>query len=118
MENEWVETYMLSTSPSRWATSNSVAGHHILAILEMSKNYDELSTSLQDTAGEINNLSQLELDGEFYQLQYFLGGDWKFLALVCGLNAANSDYSCIWCKCIGSLEYGTKMVLNQYNQGY
>jgi len=28
-----------------------------------------------------------------------LGGDWKFLALVCGLNAANADYSCIWCKC-------------------
>ena len=58
--------------------ATSVAGHHTLAILEMSEHYDELSASLQDIADEVNDLSQLELDGEFYQLQYFLGGDWKF----------------------------------------
>ena len=47
-----------------------------LAILEMSEYYDELSASLQDIADEVNDLSQLELDGEFYQLQYYLGGVW------------------------------------------
>lgn len=34
-----------------------------------------------------------------YDIEYFLGGDWKFLAYVCGLGAANQDYACIWCKC-------------------
>ena len=34
-----------------------------------------------------------------YTLEYFLGGDLKFLALVCGINAANGTYSCVWCKC-------------------
>ena len=29
----------------------------------------------------------------------FLGGDRKFLALVCGIGKANQDYACIWCKC-------------------
>lgn len=37
-----------------------------------------------------------------YDIEYFLGGDWKFLAYVCGLGAANQDYACIWCKCPGS----------------
>ena len=33
------------------------------------------------------------------QLSFYLGGDWKFLALVTGIDAATSDYACIWCKC-------------------
>lgn len=33
-------------------------------------------------------------------VEFFLGGgDLKFLALVCGINAANATYSCVWCKC-------------------
>ena len=30
---------------------------------------------------------------------YYLGGDWKFLALVTGIDSATSQYTCIWCKC-------------------
>ena len=32
-------------------------------------------------------------------IELFLGGDWKFLAIVCGLDSATSQYSCVWCKC-------------------
>ena len=32
-------------------------------------------------------------------MTYYLGGDWKFLALVTGVDSASSRYSCIWCKC-------------------
>ena len=32
-------------------------------------------------------------------IKFYLGGDWKFLALVCGLESATSDHACIWCKC-------------------
>ena len=28
-----------------------------------------------------------------------MGGDWKFLALVTGIDSASCAYSCIWCKC-------------------
>ena len=37
--------------------ATSVAGHHTLAILEMSEHYDELSASLQDIADEVNDLN-------------------------------------------------------------
>ena len=28
-----------------------------------------------------------------------MGGDWKFLAIVMGIDSARSEYACIWCKC-------------------
>lgn len=28
-----------------------------------------------------------------------MGGDWKFLAMVTGIDSASSDYACIWCHC-------------------
>ena len=79
--------------------ASSVAGHHTIAILELCEHYDELATGLQDIAKEVSELQEIEVDGKPYALRYYLGGDWKFLALTCGLNAANADYSCIWCKC-------------------
>ena len=79
--------------------ASSVAGHHTIAILELREHYDELAAGLPDIAQEVSELQEIEVDGKSYALRYYLGGDWKFLALVCGLNAANADYSCIWCKC-------------------
>ena len=38
-----------------------------------------------------------------YRIRFFLGGDVKFLALVCGIEAANADRACIWCKCLKDL---------------
>lgn len=35
----------------------------------------------------------------YFILSFFLGGDLKFLAIVCGIDAANSDHACLWCKC-------------------
>ena len=29
----------------------------------------------------------------------FVTAYWKFLAVVTGIDAASSDYACIWCKC-------------------
>ncbi|KAK3710028.1 hypothetical protein QZH41_012418, partial [Actinostola sp. cb2023] len=31
-------------------------------------------------------------------LEFFLGGDYKFLLIAMGMKAANSGHSCIWCK--------------------
>lgn len=67
-----------------------VAGHHTFAILELSEHYDELAIGLHDVK-EVSQLEEIEVDGQSYALQYYLGGDWKFLALICGLNAANAD---------------------------
>ena len=44
--------------------------------------------NLVDLTDEISNLTDITVNDENYAIQYFLGGDWKFLALVCGIGRA------------------------------
>ena len=60
--------------------AQSVLGNHTVAIMKVSETYDEDK-------------------GKVYKIQFYLGGDWKFLATVCGLESATADYAYIWCKC-------------------
>ena len=53
----------------------------------------------------MKNLTSITCDGRTFEIEYFLGGDWKFLATVCGIGPANQDYACIWCLCPGALRY-------------
>ena len=64
-----------------------------------SENYEQIETSLKELLDSIKNINEIELIGNVYQIKKCFGGDLKFLALLYGLNAANSDYPCIWCKC-------------------
>ena len=41
----------------------------------------------------------MTINNTTYEIKYFLGGDMKFLALVCGIDSATCTYPCIWCKC-------------------
>lgn len=75
-------------------------GNHSLAILKEPENYDSLSKGLEDLRKEVENLKSIEVDGRRYELEYYLGGDWKFLALVTGIDSAKSNFACIWCKCL------------------
>ena len=77
----------------------SVQGNHPIAILKTSENYKTLSDGLQDIIQEAENLKRIEVDGISFDIELFLGGDWKFLAMICGIDSASSTYSCIWCKC-------------------
>ena len=81
---------------------SSCDGNHLLAILKCPENYDSLKESLEDILKEASELKSVSINGRTHQIEYFLGGDLKFLALVCGIEAANGSYSCIWCKCRSS----------------
>ena len=78
---------------------NSPAGNHTLAILKTSEKYECLAAGLADICREIESCSIIEFNGKLVEIEYYLTGDWKFLALVTGIDAANSRYSCLWCKC-------------------
>ena len=45
----------------------------------------------------IKGLKTLLIDQKSYKINWYLSGDLKFLALVLGINAANSYYPCIFC---------------------
>ena len=74
-------------------------GNHTIAILRITENYEDLRLELQDIVNEINTLKSITVDGVSYEIERFLGGDWKFLALVSGIGGAIGTYPCIWCKC-------------------
>lgn len=79
--------------------AHSASGNHSLAILKTSESYDDLALAIEDICAEARDLEVLTVGGKTYHIQYFLGGDWKFLAIVCGIESANSEHACIWCKC-------------------
>ena len=39
------------------------------------------------------------IDERIFKIEFFLGGDWKFIATVNGLVHANANFAFIWCKC-------------------
>lgn len=83
--------------------SCSAAGNHTIAILKVSENYDELAAGLHDILQEARDLEIVTVEDKVFKLEYYLGGDWKFLALVCGLESAMSEYSCICSKGKGGI---------------
>lgn len=43
-----------------------------------------MKTALSDIRQEVENLSSIQVNDIMFNIVYFLGGDWKFLALVTG----------------------------------
>jgi len=75
-------------------------GNYTLGMFEIQQeNYKELSICLKEIFDEIETIDEIEVNHKSYRLKKFLGGDWKFMACVLGLNAANSKYPCLWCTC-------------------
>lgn len=55
----------------------------------------------EDVFRDINELVQknkIDVDGKTVPLEFFLGGDYKFLLTILGLSGATSNYACAWCK--------------------
>ena len=78
----------------------SVGGNHSIAILKVKESdYDELFSSLSDIIQEAKDLQCITVEESVLRIQYFLGGDLKFLAVSCGIESASCDHACIWCKC-------------------
>ena len=64
-------------------------------------------------------MTKISIGNDTYPIEYFMGGDWKFLASVCGIGGANADYACIWCRCPKLQRHDTTKVwpLVNENQG-
>ena len=77
----------------------SAMGNHTVSILKIPEKFEILAAGLEDICAEARDLEVVTVNETVYTVERFLGGDWNFLALVCGLDAANADHACIWCKC-------------------
>ena len=70
-----------------------------MTILNTTEDYDTLSESLVEVSNEIKMIDKIEINEIQYDIEWFFTADLKFLALCGGVEAANSKFACVWCKC-------------------
>ena len=81
----------------------SPKGNHTIAIINSTESYDVLAMTLADIRDEVKRLTSVEVNGHEFSIEYFLCSDWKFLAIVCGIESAIATYACVWCKERGTI---------------
>ena len=87
--------------------AHSASGNHCIAIFKEPESYSAMKLCLQDIVADINALSMIIVCEQAFEIEYYLGGDWKFLAMITGIDSASSTYACIWCKCPALNRYDT-----------
>ena len=87
--------------------TKSADGSVLLAIFKGSENYFCLQHALKDIIQETTEFASHSLQGKVYQIVYYMGGDLKFLNIICGIDSCTSKCPCIWCKCPSDQRYDT-----------
>ena len=63
------------------------------------ESYASMQACLSDIKQEMESLKSITVNDITFDIEYYLGGDWKFLAMATGIDSATSNFACIWCKC-------------------
>lgn len=79
--------------------AHSVTGNHCIAIFKAPESYDAMKLCLRDIVQDVRALDTIHVFGRNFKVEFYLGGDWKFLAMITGIDSATVTHSCIWCKC-------------------
>lgn len=88
--------------------AHSSDGNHILAVFKEPEKYESVKAALEDISGEVERLTLVRVSDMDFHIKYHLGGDWKFFAMVTGIDAASSEYTCIFNKCKTSERFDTE----------
>ena len=81
------------------ADPKTESGNFVLGTFKIKKeSYEEIKLCLDEINSELSRLNEIVFKDVTYKISYKLGGDLKFLSLVLGVNAANSQYPCPFCK--------------------
>ena len=79
----------------------SAKGNRTIAIVNGSESYDTIKEAFGGIFHEINTMistRKLMVNNQEVNIDFYLGGDYKFLLLLLGLKGATSNYACAWCK--------------------
>ncbi len=98
----------------------SSKSNRTVAIINGPEKYETLRESLSSLFKEINELIRtgtILINDDQIKLEFFLGGDMKFLLMLLGLAAATSDYACLWCKIHKDDRWDTSKDMNFYSRG-
>ena len=75
-------------------------GKYTLGVFEIIKeSYEELKICFAELIPMLKSIEIFQINEEKFFIEFLLAGDLKFLSNMMGINAANSNYACPWCKC-------------------
>jgi hypothetical protein len=90
------------------ARAKRATGNYTLGIYEIeNEQHASLTECFKELIEEFERTSEIEVCGRTVKVVYYYGADWKMLAIVLGLQGANSKYPCVWCKCAKEEFYRT-----------
>jgi hypothetical protein len=93
-------------------------GNHTIGVVNGKEDYETLERCFRDIFTDINELvldKKIDVDGQTINLEFFLGGDYKFILLLLGLSGATSNYACSWCKVHNDESWNMKYDLEYYS---
>ena len=79
----------------------SAKGNRTIGIVNGKEDYSTMKESFGDIISEVNKLvaaGKINVEGKNINVEFFLGGDYKFILMMLGLKGATSNYACAWCK--------------------
>lgn len=79
----------------------SAKGNRTIAVVNGKEEYSNLKESFGEIFHEINEMiseGMIDTGRQEIKTEFFLGGDYKYILLMLGLNSAAANYSCAWCK--------------------
>ena len=79
--------------------SSSPHGNHTIALIKTTEDYGNMAEALKTVTEDVKTMSTISVNGVTFSVEFFLGADWKFLALAIGIKSASAKHFCIWCKC-------------------
>ena len=76
-------------------------GNCTIAFVNGNEEYSNLKESFGKIFHEINEMiseGTIDTGRQEIKTEFFLGGDYKYILLMLGLNSATANYACAWCK--------------------
>ena len=71
----------------------------MLGIFKINKeSHENIKKCLKSLTDKLKVIEEIEINNQIYQIEFFAGGDLKWLSNCFGINAANSKYPCPFCK--------------------
>ena len=73
--------------------AKSATGYHVLCILKETESYESISIGLRDVIEEVSMISHdgITVQECHYTVKFYLGADWKFLAMVVHMSEGRSS---------------------------
>ena len=94
------------------------SSNHTIATVKGSESYDTLKEAFGLVFSKINDTikkGHIVANESQYNVEFFLGGDYKFLLIMMDMKGATSIYSCLWCKIADDCRWKMDLNLDYYN---